>query len=55
MHKWYVWRQTEKGTETIEWAVVTLIVAMAGLITLILIRRELGELFLNVLRQFGIS
>jgi Flp pilus assembly pilin Flp len=55
MEKWHVLRQAEKGAETIEWAVVTVIVALAGIATLILVRRELGEMFLNVLGRFGIS
>jgi len=52
MRKWRVFQQMQKGTETIEWAVVTLLMAVAGLVTLILIRGELGRLFDNVLKGF---
>ncbi len=52
MRKWHVLEQMERGTETVEWAVVTLIMAMAGIVTLILVREELGKLFDNVLKGF---
>ena len=51
MQKWRAFRELEKGTELIEWAVVTLIMAMAGVVTLILVRDELGKMFENVLMR----
>ena len=52
MQKWQLLQKVEKGTETIEWAVVTLIMAMAGIVTLILVREELGRMFERVLEGF---
>lgn len=52
MRRWQLWQQVEKGSETVEWAVVTLIMAMAGIITLILVREELGRMFQRVLDGF---
>ena len=52
IHKWYVLKRIEQGSETVEWALVTLVVALAGWVALIAVRGELGKMFDNVLKSF---